>query len=36
MNKGFDRHLSGENGGILSGPVHIDEKGLETKGAEAF
>ena len=36
VNKGFARHLSDENGGILSGPVHIDEKGLETKDAEAF
>ena len=36
VNKGFARHLSDENGGILPGPVHIDEKGLETKDAEAF
>ena len=36
MNKGFDRHLSEENGDILAGPVHIDEKGLETKDAKAF
>lgn len=36
VNKGFDRHLSDENGGIPSGPVHIDGKGLETKDAEAL
>lgn len=36
MNKGFDKSVSDENGGIPSSPVYNDEKGQESRYAKVF
>ena len=36
MNKGFDKSVSDENGGISSSPVYNDEKGQESRYAKVF
>ena len=36
MNKGFDKSVSDENGGIPTSPVYNDEKGQESRYAKVF